>query len=98
MRTQPSTAGQSSGTRGRLRRATAQRASRLASVDILPAPTHEQIALRAYELYLRREASLGDEVRDWLAAEQELLLMRGMMATSAPTPALAAEAPHTAGT
>jgi uncharacterized protein YndB with AHSA1/START domain len=36
------------------------------------APTHEQIARRAYELYLERGQKSGDEREDWLAAEKEL--------------------------
>ena len=39
-----------------------------------PAPllTHEAIATRAYELFLRRGAGHGQDFEDWLAAEQEL--------------------------
>jgi hypothetical protein len=33
----------------------------------------EVIALRAYELYLQREAAYGDEMTDWLTAEAEVL-------------------------
>jgi hypothetical protein len=36
------------------------------------APTHEQIARRAYELYLERGEKPGDEREDWLTAEKEL--------------------------
>jgi hypothetical protein len=36
-------------------------------------PTIEQIRLRAYELYLSRGATHGDEVEDWLNAERELM-------------------------
>jgi len=36
------------------------------------APTHEQIALRAYELFLARGSEPGHESEDWLAAEAEL--------------------------
>ena len=32
----------------------------------------EQIRQRAYEIYLAREDREGDEVSDWLLAEQEL--------------------------
>ena len=32
----------------------------------------EQIRLRAYELYLRRDAAPGDPLADWLRAEREL--------------------------
>lgn len=34
--------------------------------------THDQIAARAYEIYLSREQDLGDEMGDWVKAEQEL--------------------------
>ena len=36
------------------------------------APTHEQIARRAYELYLERGEKPGDAGEDWLTAENEL--------------------------
>jgi uncharacterized protein YndB with AHSA1/START domain len=36
------------------------------------APTYEQIARRAYELYLARGEQSGDEREDWLTAEKEL--------------------------
>lgn len=35
-------------------------------------PTHEQIAKRAYEIYLERGYASGDPMQDWLRAEQEL--------------------------
>ena len=34
--------------------------------------THEQIAKRAYEIYLERGCLPGDPMQDWLQAEQEL--------------------------
>jgi hypothetical protein len=34
-------------------------------------PTHEEIALRAYEIYLKRGGESGRELNDWLAAEKE---------------------------
>lgn len=37
------------------------------------APTHEEIALRAYEIYLERGGSPGDALQDWTQAERELL-------------------------
>jgi hypothetical protein len=43
-----------------------------AKPDAVPAVTHEQIAQRAYELYLARGGGQGDAVGDWLAAEREL--------------------------
>lgn len=35
-------------------------------------PTREEIAARAYDLYLRRGQTPGDPVEDWLQAEREL--------------------------
>jgi hypothetical protein len=37
-----------------------------------PAPTHDDIAYRAYELFLQRGAQHGQDFEDWLAAEREL--------------------------
>lgn len=34
--------------------------------------THEQIALRAYQLFLERRGHTGDQFRDWVTAEREL--------------------------
>jgi hypothetical protein len=36
-------------------------------------PTHEQIALRAYHIYLERGAAPGNELEDWTRAEHELM-------------------------
>jgi predicted secreted protein len=38
-----------------------------------PAPTHDQIALRAYHIYLQRHGAPGNPFDDWKQAEQELL-------------------------
>ncbi|MGB2626458.1 MAG: DUF2934 domain-containing protein [Candidatus Acidiferrum sp.] len=35
-------------------------------------PTNEDIALRAYHIYLERNGAPGDPHADWLRAEQEL--------------------------
>ena len=35
-------------------------------------PGHEAVALRAYELYLRRGGAPGRDLEDWLQAEREL--------------------------
>jgi hypothetical protein len=35
-------------------------------------PTHEQIAKRAYELYLARGAEHGHDAEDWAQAESDL--------------------------
>ncbi len=40
------------------------------------APTHEEIALRAYEIYLERGGAPGDALEDWTRAERELLEKR----------------------
>jgi hypothetical protein len=37
-----------------------------------PKPTQDQIATRAYEIYLERGATPGDPMQDWLRAEREL--------------------------
>jgi hypothetical protein len=37
------------------------------------APTYEEIALRAYHLYLQRHGAAGNPFDDWKQAEQELL-------------------------
>jgi hypothetical protein len=36
-------------------------------------PSHDEIAARAYELYLARGAGDGQDQDDWLIAERELL-------------------------
>jgi hypothetical protein len=43
-----------------------------ASVTALRAPTHDEIAQRAFELYVARGQSDGSDVSDWLRAESEL--------------------------
>ena len=35
-------------------------------------PTYDEIALRAYHIYLERGCTPGDPMQDWLRAEQEL--------------------------
>jgi len=37
-----------------------------------PAPSHEEIARRAYELALKRGGEPGREQEDWLQAEKDL--------------------------
>lgn len=37
-------------------------------------PSHDTIALRAYEIYISRGAAQGRDLDDWLQAEQELLM------------------------
>ena len=43
------------------------------SQGVKTAPTHEEIALRAYEIYLERGGAPGDALEDWTRAERELL-------------------------
>jgi Protein of unknown function (DUF2934) len=53
-------------------------------------PTHEEIARRAYELFLQRGSGPGTENADWLQAEAELLAAAALdaeaAADGAPTP------------
>ena len=37
-----------------------------------PVPTHDEIAMRAYERFLQRGAQHGQDFEDWLIAEREL--------------------------
>jgi hypothetical protein len=39
--------------------------------------TREEIALRAYEIYLERGGAPGNELEDWTRAERELLAKNG---------------------
>jgi hypothetical protein len=41
-------------------------------VETPHSPTAEQVALRAYEIYLARGGIPGNDLEDWLQAEQEL--------------------------
>jgi len=40
-------------------------------------PTYDQIAQRAYELFLARDGTHGQDIKDWLRAEQELQAAEG---------------------
>jgi hypothetical protein len=39
---------------------------------LIPLPSHDAIATRAYELFLERGGDHGRDFDDWLAAEREL--------------------------
>ena len=41
-------------------------------------PTHDEIALRAWSIYLQRGASHGQAMSDWLEARNQLCLERGL--------------------
>jgi hypothetical protein len=43
-------------------------------------PTHDDIALRAWSIYLQRGASHGQAMSDWLEAKQQLFAERGLKA------------------
>lgn len=45
----------------------------VANGNVTAPPSAETIRLRAYERYLARNGTAGDEVSDWLAAEREIL-------------------------
>jgi hypothetical protein len=40
-------------------------------------PTRDEIALRAYHIYLERRGAPGNELEDWTRAERELLEKAG---------------------
>jgi hypothetical protein len=65
-------------------------------------PRHEEIAERAYLLYLARGGAPGQEIEDWLRAEQELTgatsATRSTSATARPAGKRAPRStPRTAG-
>ena len=41
-------------------------------VEVAGAPSQEEIAVRAHELFIQRGGVSGHELEDWLLAEQEL--------------------------
>jgi len=45
-----------------------------ADVQAIAAPSHEDIATRAYERFLQRGGQHGQDFEDWLTAERELQL------------------------
>ena len=50
--------------------------ARNAAASNRTSPTHEQIARRAYELFLARGGGHGQHEQDWAQAERELKLGR----------------------
>jgi DUF2934 family protein len=46
-------------------------------------PTHEEIEVRAYQLYIERGGTDGSDVDDWLQAERELLEKQPKMSKAA---------------
>jgi hypothetical protein len=53
-------------------------------------PTREEIALRAYQIYLERGGAPGNELDDWTRAERELLGMNGKPRRKASVRSIAA--------
>ncbi|HTT32512.1 MAG TPA: DUF2934 domain-containing protein [Methylomirabilota bacterium] len=53
-------------------------------------PTREQIALRAYEIYLERGCAPGRELEDWTQAERELVEKNGKPRRKASAKSIAA--------
>lgn len=54
-----------------------------ADAQVFTGPSHDEIAARAYELYMERAADEGTATEDWLRAEHELL--EEQLRTLAPT-------------
>jgi hypothetical protein len=51
------------------------------------APTQDEIALRAYHIYLERGEAPGDALNDWIAAERQLIELAGKNGKSRKKPA-----------
>jgi len=54
-------------------------------------PTREEIALRAYQIYLERGGAPGNELQDWTRAERELLEKAGKARRKAASKSIAAK-------
>ena len=58
----------------RARKSTVSRPRAAAMMDQAPAtPNHDEVAKRAYELFLQRGGGHGQDWDDWLSAERQLL-------------------------
>lgn len=53
-------------------------------------PASEDIALRAYEIYLERRGAPGNPLDDWTRAERELLAQNGNARRKSPAKSKAA--------
>ena len=47
---------------------------------LVPAPTHDEIALRAWSIYENRGGGHGQAMDDWLEAKRQLFAERGLEA------------------
>lgn len=55
--------------------------------QVLDAPSHDEIAVRAFEVFQRRGEQHGRDLDDWLQAERELLIERsGPLEPADPLP------------
>jgi Protein of unknown function (DUF2934) len=59
-----------------------------ASQSIRDKPTHEEIGLRAHQIYIERGGTHGQDIEDWLQAERELIEERGKTSLKANTAAV----------
>jgi ribosomal protein L7/L12 len=46
--------------------------ARSTNITDVPLPTHDQVAVRAYEIWLAKGGGDGHHAQDWLEAEQDL--------------------------
>jgi len=53
-------------------------------------PSHEEIALRAYLIYLERAGAPGNPLDDWTRAERELIATNGKPGSKATLKSVAA--------
>ena len=53
-------------------------------VALLTHPTHDDVALRAYDLYRSRGSAHGDDIADWLEAERQLATENSRPARARP--------------
>jgi len=68
---------------GSLVRQSARKLSTIPSEIPAQPPTHEEIAVRAYEIFLERGSEHGHDFDDWLQAQQELFVGSGLRKESA---------------
>ena len=47
-------------------------------MTLAPPPTHDEIAARAWQLYMARGGNHGNDQHDWLEAERQLRQERGL--------------------
>ena len=55
------------------------------AVRTVARPTEQEIAFRAHEIFLKRGATPGSEIDDWLQAERELVAATKHTASAKPS-------------